>query len=130
MATEHTEQPIREAQRRFAPVFKAFLMQWSTQQERVEFAERACGSEWLGSHSCGFDSEHSCVNNWASNKPKISTMGPRFYVALEEMNKAALDEGLTPITFTDYGEGVLPTASDFWASFHGLGHPVCFVITQ
>jgi|TARA_R100001460_G_scaffold19953_2_gene41422 hypothetical protein len=130
MATQHTDQSIRNAQRRFAPVFKAFLQQWPTQHERVKFAEEACGTDWIGSHSCGFDSESSCVVNWASDKTKISLMGPRFYVAVEEMNKAAFEQGFTPITFRDYGDDVLPTASDFWAAFHGLGAPICFVIAQ
>jgi len=128
--TPHTEESIRKAQRRFAPVFKAFLQQWPTQYERLKFAEEACGKEWLGSHTCGFESEHSCVNNWASDKPKISLLGPRFYIALEEMNNAARDQGFTPMTFRGYSQETLPTASDFWASFHGVGEPVCFVITQ
>ena len=130
MATPHTDESIREAQRRFAPVWRAFLSQWPTQYERTKFAREACGKDWIGSHSCGFESEHSCVNVWASDKVKLSVMGPRFYVAMEEMNKEALAKGFTPMTFREYGQETLPTAMEFWASFHGLGEPVCFVITQ
>tara|TARA_B100000902_G_scaffold355915_1_gene369191 strand:- start:306 stop:698 length:393 start_codon:yes stop_codon:yes gene_type:complete len=130
MATPHTDESIRKAQRKFAPVWKAFLQQWPTQYERQTFAKEACGQDWLGSHAVGFESEHSCIKVWTSDKPKVSAIGIRFWIAMEEMNKAARDQGFTPMTFKGYGQETLPTATEFLGAFNGTSEPVCFVITQ
>ena len=64
-----TKESIRASQRKFALVYQAFINQWPTQSERIQFANNACGHDWIGSHTCGTAGENSSVIAWQSDKP-------------------------------------------------------------
>ncbi len=135
-----SKESIRASQRKFALVYQAFINQWPTQSERIQYANQACGHEWIGSHACATTGENSCVIAWQSDKPTPYHMGPCFWIALARWNKRAHKDGLIPIRFTNSNkpqhshqiikERPLPKISDFMSAFHGIGEPLSFSITS
>ena len=135
-----TKESIRASQRKFALVYQAFINQWPTQSERIQYANHACGHEWIGSHTCGTAGENSSVIAWQSDKTTPFHMGPCFWVALTRWNTAAHRDGFTPIRFahphqSQYSNQVvkerpLPSITQFMGAFHGIGEPLSFSITS